>query len=291
MTVLTGLLRAMRPKQWIKNLLVLAVPFAAGTLFHTSVLVACGVAFLSFTMAASSIYLFNDVRDVNADRAHPTKRNRPIASGRVPTKLALIVAVVLMIAALLVPLVLSSSEVSGDLTTVVGLYLLLQLLYVFYLKTQPILDLATVASGYVLRAIAGGIAASIFVSPWFLAVTAAGAMFLVAGKRYSEIVQQGQSGDSRAILKEYSPEYLRVIWSISAGATIVFYALWAFSLDARNSSAQLSVIPLTLALLRYGRDIDAATTEAPENSVMRDPWVVVLGIIFLALFTTHVAIG
>jgi decaprenyl-phosphate phosphoribosyltransferase len=288
--VATGLLRAVRPKQWIKNLLVLAVPFAAGTLFHANVLVACGVAFLSFTMAASGIYLINDVRDVAADRAHPVKQHRPIASGQVPTKVALAVAFVLMVSALLIPLVLASTEVSNDLASVVGLYLLLQLLYVFYLKTQPILDLATVASGYVLRAVAGGVAASIFVSPWFLSVTAAGAMFLVAGKRYSEIVQQGQGGESRAILKEYSPEYLRVIWSISAGATIVFYALWAFSLDARNSSAQLSVIPLTLALLRYGRDIDSATTEAPENSVMRDPWVIALGVIFLILFTTHVAI-
>jgi decaprenyl-phosphate phosphoribosyltransferase len=289
--LLTGLLKAMRPKQWIKNLLVLAVPFAAGTLFDRTVIVACGVAFLSFTMAASAIYLINDVRDVEADRQHPTKAQRPIASGRVPKPVALAAAALLIIGSLLVPFTLASGEVSGDLLNVVAAYLVLQLLYVFYLKTQPVLDLATVASGYVLRAVAGGIAASIFVSPWFLAVTAAGAMFLVSGKRYSEIVQQGQSGNSRQILREYSPEYLRSLWSISAGATIVFYALWAFSIGKHNASAQLSVIPLTLALLRYGRDIDSASTEAPENAVMRDPWVIVLGIVFIGLFTTHVAIG
>jgi len=291
MTVLTGLLRAMRPRQWVKNLLVLAVPFAAGTLFHSTVLIACAVAFASFTMAASAIYLLNDVRDVDADRQHPTKQHRPIASGQVPVPVALGAAVLLVAGALLIPLALSSSEVSGDLVIVVLIYLVIQLLYVFYLKTQPVLDLATVASGYVLRAIAGGIAASIYVSPWFLAVTAAGALFLVAGKRYSEIVQLGNSGESRAILREYSPEYLRSVWSVSAGATVVFYSIWAFSLGKHNVPAQLSVIPLTLALMRYGRDIDAASAEAPEHAIVRDPWVIALGIIFIALFAVHVVTG
>ncbi len=291
MRLLRGLLQAMRPRQWVKNLLVLAVPLAGGTLFHPTVLVACLVAFVAFTMAASAIYLLNDVRDAAADRQHPTKSSRPIADGTVSPKVALGVAAILAIGSLAMPVVLPSADISTDLSAVIGLYLALQLLYVYYLKTQPVLDLATVASGYVLRAVAGGIAASLLVSPWFLSVTAAGALFLVAGKRYSEIVQQGSSGSSRAILREYSPEYLRSVWSGAAVATVIFYALWAFSLSGHKATAQLSIIPLTLALMRYGRDIDAASTEAPEHAILSDPWVIGLGVIFAGLFVIHVVIG
>jgi decaprenyl-phosphate phosphoribosyltransferase len=291
--MLMALVRAMRPRQWVKNLLVLAVPAAGGTLFHAHVLIACGVAFVSFTFAASSIYLLNDLRDVEGDRAHPTKRNRPIASGQVSEGLARTVAIVLIVLALLVPFTLWSSEVTGDLCAVVAAYIALNIAYVWYLKHQPVLDLATVASGYVLRAVAGGIAASMYVSPWFLAVTGAGALFIVAGKRYSEIVQQGSSGASRAILREYSPEYLRSVWSMSAGATIIFYAIWAFSFvdGTHHTSAELSIVPLTLALLRYMRDIDAASAEAPEHALLRDPWLIAFGIAFALLFASHVALG
>lgn len=290
MRMVTGLLRAMRPKQWIKNLLVLAVPFAAGQLWQVHVLTACAVAFVSFTLAASSIYLLNDVRDIKADQAHPKKRLRPIASGQVNRPVALVVAMVFMLGSLLLPLILHSSDISTDLVAIVGTYLVLQVLYVYWLKNEPVLDLATVASGYVLRAVAGGVAASIFVSPWFLSVTGAGALFMVAGKRYSEIVRQGGEGQSRAILREYSPEYLRVVWSVAGGVTIVFYALWAFTV-AGTGSAKLSIIPITLALMRYGRDIDSASAETPESAIWRDPWLIALGIVFLVLFAAHVEIG
>lgn len=291
MQVAMGLLRAMRPKQWIKNFLVIAVPYAAGTLFHRSVLAACAIAFIAFTCAASSIYLLNDVRDIKADQQHPDKQHRPLASGQVPRVVAIVAASILAVVGLFLPFVLKSGEVSGDLVAVIGTYLVLQILYVYYLKNQPVLDIATVASGYVLRAVAGGVAASIFVSPWFLAVTGSGAVFMVAGKRYSELVTHGQSGNSRPILREYSPEYLRSVWSVAAGVTIVFYALWAFSFSGHSASAQLSIIPLTLALMRYGRDIDSASAEAPETAVFSDPWLIGLGIAFIVLFSFHLGVG
>ncbi|MDQ2788510.1 MAG: decaprenyl-phosphate phosphoribosyltransferase, partial [Actinomycetota bacterium] len=181
-TPLLGLIRTMRPRQWVKNVLVLAAPFAGGTILHLPVLVAVGIAFIAFSLAASGVYLVNDVQDVEADRAHPTKRNRPIAAGVVPPRLALGVAAALFAAAIGVSFVAST-----DLVLVTVVYIAVQLSYCFWLKHQPVVDISIVASGFLLRAIAGGAAAGIVLSQWFLLTTAFGSLFMVAGKRYAEI--------------------------------------------------------------------------------------------------------
>src|SRR6185312_17304170 len=154
--VARGVLRTMRPKQWVKNVLVLAAPFAGGVLFSGGMALELAVAFVAFSLAASGIYLVNDANDVAADRAHPTKRRRPIAAGIVPVKLAFAVAVVLLAAAIAISLLASL-----QLTVVVGVYVAVQLAYCFWLKHQPVLDICIVASGFLLRAVAGGAATGI----------------------------------------------------------------------------------------------------------------------------------
>ncbi len=281
-----GLIASMRPRQWIKNLLVVAVPLAAGQLLEPAVFVRTLMAFVAMCAASASVYLANDILDREADRNHPDKRNRPIASGRVSVGAATAVAVALAVAAVVGPALLGST----DLPLLILAYLVLQAVYITWAKHQPVLDLASVAAGFVLRAVAGGVASNISISTWFLTVTAASAMFVVAGKRYSELVTHGHESGTRQGLKEYSEGYLRFVWGVSVGIAVVFYGLWAAELGNGGSAmwARLSVIPFVLLLLRYARDIDAGAAEAPEDIVWGDRVLQALGVIWAAMFVLQV---
>jgi decaprenyl-phosphate phosphoribosyltransferase len=273
--VLPGLVRTMRPRQWVKNVLVLAAPFAGGTIFHLSVLTAVGIAFVAFSLAASGVYLVNDVQDVEVDRAHPTKRTRPIAAGIVPPRLALAVAVVLFLSAIGV-----SFLASTDLVIVTVVYIAVQLSYCLWLKHQPVVDIAIVASGFLLRAIAGGAAAEIVLSQWFLLTAAFGSLFMVAGKRYAEIRLAERTGARiRKSLDRYTASYLRFVWTLSATVVIMTYGLWAFQLGQANHSRWpvISLVPFVVAVLRYAVDVDGGNGGEPEEIALGDRVLQVLG--------------
>ena len=281
-SVLAGLIRAVRPRQWVKNVLVLAAPFAANRMFEHAVLIDTGVSFTAFCLAASAIYLINDAIDAPADRAHPTKRTRPIAAGIVPVAVAYTAAVVLFFAAVGVALF-----AGWPLVLVIAVYVAAQLGYCFGLKHQPVIDLCIVASGFLLRAIAGGAAAGIPLSQWFLLVTAFGSLFMVAGKRYAEIMLFERTGAKiRSSLTKYSASYLRFVWATSAAIMITTYALWAFEIRQRTGTnsvwAVISIVPIVVAVLRYAVDIDGGNAGEPEDIALRDR---VLQILCLALLT------
>jgi decaprenyl-phosphate phosphoribosyltransferase len=272
---LAGLVRTMRPRQWVKNVLVLAAPFAGGTIFQLHMLTAVGIAFVAFSLAASGVYLVNDVQDVEADRAHPTKRHRPIAAGVVPPRLALVVAVALFVAAIGVSLLAST-----DLVVVTSVYVVVQLAYCGWLKHQPVVDISIVASGFLLRAIAGGAAAGIALSQWFLLTTAFGSLFMVAGKRYAEIRLAERTGAKiRKSLDRYTASYLRFVWTLSATGVIMTYGLWAFQLSQANHSRWpvISLVPFVVAVLRYAVDVDGGNGGEPEEIALGDRVLQVLG--------------
>ena len=263
------LLRATRPRQWAKSLLVFAAPLLSGRFTEGDVLVDAAVAFVAFTLAAAGIYLVNDVRDVESDRAHPTKRRRPVAAGTLSATTAAWAGGVLGVAALLV-----ASAAGFDLVVVIAIYLALSLLYCLLLKDEPVVDIAIIASGFLLRAIAGGAAAGIELSQWFLLAASFGSLFMAAGKRYAEILLVAQGGPAlRASLASYSPSYLRFVWTVSAGLLIMTYGLWAFELGedvGGNSWYVASMAPFVLAVLRYALDVDRGTAEEPEELALRD---------------------
>jgi decaprenyl-phosphate phosphoribosyltransferase len=273
-------LRAMRPRQWLKNILVFAAPFTAGELFESDVLVATLAAFVSFCLVSSSVYLVNDAHDVEEDRRHPHKRHRPIALGTLPVRTAWILAIGLLAAGLAIGFV--THVMLGATLTV---YVLVQAGYSAGLKHQPVLDLAVVASGFLLRAIAGGVAADIELSQWFLLVSSFGSLFMVAGKRYSEIHSLGSSAGTRRSLEYYSESYLRFVWSLAAAVTITAYSLWAFDAGADDSYgwAAISIAPFVLGLLQYAVDIDRGAAGAPEDIVLGDRVLQFLGIAWLVL--------
>ncbi|MBV9163946.1 MAG: decaprenyl-phosphate phosphoribosyltransferase [Pseudonocardiales bacterium] len=274
-TALVGLVRTMRPRQWVKNVLVLAAPFAGGTIFQLPVLAAVGIAFVVFSLAASGVYLVNDVQDVEADRAHPTKRHRPIAAGMVPPRLALAVAVILFAAAIGL-----SFLASTDLVLVTSVYIAVQLAYCWWLKHQPVVDISIVASGFLLRAIAGGAAAEIALSQWFLLTTAFGSLFMVAGKRYAEIRLAERTGAKiRKSLDRYTASYLRFVWTLSATGVIMTYGLWAVQLSQTHHSRwpAISLVPFVVAVLRYAVDVDGGNGGEPEEIALGDRVLQVLG--------------
>jgi decaprenyl-phosphate phosphoribosyltransferase len=281
----SGIVRALRPRQWVKNLLVLAAPlFALGGDVHydyRDVAIKVGIAFVAFSLAASSIYLINDARDVEADREHPTKRFRPIAAGVVPESLAYALAVVLGVASLVI-----SWLTTPNLALVMGIYIVVQLAYCFGLKHQAVLDICIVSSGFLIRAIAGGVAAGIPLSQWFLLVMAFGSLFMAAGKRYAELQLAERTGAKiRKSLESYTTTYLRFVWTLSATAVVVCYGLWAFERDRITDGSwfAVSMIPFTIAILRYAVDVDGGMAGEPEEIALRDR---VLQLLAVALIGT-----
>ncbi|MFV0406422.1 MAG: decaprenyl-phosphate phosphoribosyltransferase [Propioniciclava sp.] len=284
---LPAVVRAMRPRQWVKNALVFTAPLAAGLILDVQVIGQTVLAFVAFSLVSASIYLINDSRDVEADRLHPTKRLRPIAAGELSIRTALILAAITLIASLAV-----GWFTAPALAATLAVYWVAQVAYSLFWKNEPIIDLAMVALGFLLRAIAGGVASSIPLSPWFLLVASFGSLFMVAGKRYSELVQLGSNSGTRASLARYTPGYLRFVWAMACGAVVMSYALWAvdqvarpgasplLSLDAATWNA-ISIAPFTLAVLRYAYVIDAGQAGEPEEVVLGDRVLQLLGLVWL----------
>ena len=276
-----ALVKALRPKQWAKNVLVIAAPFAAGRLLEPSVAANVAVAFVAFCLASSAVYLLNDVRDAPKDRLHPEKKNRPIASGQVAPTTAVVLAVVALVASLAL-----STLAEPALLWVIVTYLVLQLLYVFGLKNQPVLDLAVIASGFLLRALAGGAATDIAISDWFLLVAGFGSLFVVAGKRYSELVmleaEDAEVGQTRSSLLSYTSTYLRFVWTVAAAVTVMVYGLWVITVPRDSTTATLiSLVPFTLGLLVYALVIDSGKGGEPETAILRNPTLLALGALWV----------
>jgi decaprenyl-phosphate phosphoribosyltransferase len=276
---------ALRPRQWTKNILVFAAPLGAGRLFEPDILLPSIGAFVAFCLISSATYLINDIRDVEADRAHPKKQHRAIASGRLSVGAAVVTAIVLALAAFTL-----SWFIQPALAGVVTAYAVITLLYSLVLKHEPVLELALVAMGFLLRAIAGGAASDLPISQWFLIVAGFGSLFMAAGKRFSELERARREGESttpRRSLAGYTPGYLRFVWAVSAAVTITAYCLWAFDVAATPSSfpwAQWSVVPFVLAILRYAIDIDRGEAEAPEDAALGDRVLLLLGVIWVVMF-------
>lgn len=271
----------MRPRQWVKNILVLAAPVAAGSLFQPAVALNTLWAVIAFCLISASVYLINDVRDVEADRQHPKKRLRPIAAGELGVSPALVLAAVCLIVSLVLGFV-----VAPLLALTVGVYWVLQVGYSLYLKNEPIIDLAMVAAGFLLRAVAGGVASGIELSQWFLLVASFGSLFMVAGKRYSEIIELGPHAGTRASLARYSESYLRFAWVMACTAVIMSYALWAFEQQGSVEWLSIpwhavSIAPFTLALMRYAYVVDRGDAGEPEDVVLKDRVLQVVGIIWV----------
>lgn len=285
MTLLVGIIKACRPKQWVKNVLVFAAPGAAGVYDDGTVIRNALIAFLAFTIAASGTYLINDSLDVEEDRLHPKKKFRPIAAGIVPVKLGWILGITFMVAAPIAGGLLSR----GALAWVVGGYVVMTLVYSSYLKHVPLIEMFIVAAGFLLRAIAGGVATDLPLSQWFLIVASFGSLFLVTGKRYAEVLEFGADAKTtRKVTSAYPIGFLRMMRDVSVAVTLLAYCIFAFEraipVHDKPPWFQLSIAPVALGLLQYSLLLEQGQGGAPEEVVLRNRAIQIYGLIWVALF-------
>ena len=274
--------RSLRPQQWIKNGLVfLPLLFAVGVVWSPGdlaqlpdLLITLGVVFLAFCAVSSGVYLINDLSDRASDRNHPLKRRRPIASGAVAVPVAL-ASVVVLIGGGLAALALS------DLVLLwIGLvYVGINLAYSLGAKNVVLVDVLAVASGYVIRVALGALAIGVVPSPWLYATTAAGALFIVLGRRYAEVrlaggetLPQGAT-PQRPVLSSYSGPFIGQLLTISATAAWLSYTL--YTVEAPNlpeNGAMLLTVPLvTVGLFRYLYLLNTSEdAESPEHLIIKD---------------------
>jgi decaprenyl-phosphate phosphoribosyltransferase len=279
-----ALVAGLRPKQWLKNVLVFAAPGAAGVLSDPGDLALTLVAFVSFCLASSGIYLWNDLTDVDADRLHPVKRNRPIASGRLSIGLARSAGIVLPLAALAV----AAATGRWQTVAIVATYLAIMLGYTFRLKHVAIIDILAVASGFVLRAAGGAVAVDVPMSRWFVLCVMFGSLFIVVGKRYAELQQLGAGAGTRLTLDVYTPGFLRMLLSVSLGGALISYCVWAFETSARTGDRfafyELSIVPMLVALFRYLLVLERGEGSAPEDVFASDRVLQAAGVAWLVVY-------
>ena len=229
--------------------------------------------------------------DAEADRQHPKKRYRPVAAGLISTAQAKVIAVVLIV----LGLAISAPLNGGRLVVVVAAYVVVTVSYTLWLKHEPVLDLGCVAAGFGLRAIAGAYATDVPLSNFFLIVVGAGSLFIVAGKRHAELNELGEaSSGHRQTLGEYSDSFLNYVRAVTSGVAITGYALWAFERAAEVGNVfwfRLSIVPFVLAILRYALTVEQGGGGAPEEVVLRDRMLQLLGVVWLACFAIGVHAG
>jgi len=290
-----ALLKAMRPKQWIKNVLVFAAfvftlndrwrPFTPAM---WSLLLRATAALAIFSLIASSIYLLNDVRDVEKDRQHPTKRFRPIASRALPAPVAVVVALLLMPAGVLV-----AYRLSPAFAGIIGAYLVMQFGYIFFLKELVLLDVFVLALGFVMRAVSGAVVIGVDISPWLYIVTLLGSLFLGLCKRRNELlVMEGRAHEHRRILGHYTPELLDSLISIAASATIMAYSLYTFTSPKlpENHTMMLTVPFVIFGMFRYLYLAHRKNAGgSPEEVFLRDRPLI--GTMFLWIVSTGLILG
>lgn len=263
------LIKLMRPRQWVKNVFVLAPLIFSGEFLHPESIKVSLLAFVLFCIASSATYIVNDLHDIERDRRHPTKsRTRPLAAGKVtiPAALALL--------GVLLTLLVAAGLVMPRVMAVIAAYLALNLAYSFYLKHEPVIDIFTIAIGFVLRVYAGTMALALPLSSWMLVTTLCLALYLAAVKRKQELAQSGIDG--REVLKKYSPVLVDRYAEMSATGALLFYGLFVMSAKPRL----VITVPLVLfGLFRYWyvvEELDGG--ESPTDALLND-WQLLLTVV------------
>ena len=271
-----ALIVSLRPRQWTKNLLLFAGVLFSRQLGDGTLVMRAAAGFLAFSLLSGAVYLLNDVRDVEEDRRHPTRRLRPIASGRLPVRVAWIAIVPLLAA-----VVALSSWLGPGFSSVAAVYLAVNLAYTFYLKQQVLIDVFVIASGFVLRAIAGvelllPVSPGTELSPWLLMCTFFGALFLALGKRGRELSNAGEDARTkRAVLEHYTPEVLEGLLLVAAASSVMSYALytiWPGTVAKFGTERLLWTVPLVAyGIFRYLYLVRGArSSEDPSQVLLTD---------------------
>lgn len=260
------LVKLLRPRQWTKNLIAFAPALFAGRLFDEQVVLHTTMCVVALCFVSGAVYVFNDCLDVEADRKHPTKCKRPLASGQVTVPMAATVGVLALVSSLIIAYVTRPA-----LTLVLFTYLLLQVAYTARLKHRIVLDAFCIAAGFVLRALGGAAAAHVQLSAWFLLCTSLGALFLALEKRRQEFRTLGADAAShRKVLAKYSPELLDRMEATIVPSLLTAYAFYSF--QSQYGQWMMITVPMVLyGILRYQvLSVRETTTGSPEEVLLKD---------------------
>lgn len=287
---LKAVLQTTRPRQWPKNLLVFAAPLAAHSVGRPGGLWYALVAAVAFVAASAAVYLVNDVVDAERDRGHPYKRFRPIAAGRLPAAHAVVLAVIFVLAAL------GTGFAIGEplLSATIGAYLIISFSYSAGLKHVPVIELACVASGFVLRVVGGAAATHVPPSGWFLLVCSLGALMVAIAKRYTELTVLGTDAVlHRPAMRGYAARSLRLAQRAVSVIMVMSYLLWAAGEPDTPMRAWhlASSAALAAALTRFDRLTTRATSKPVEDLIARDPLMVCFELSWLVLFAAGLYVG
>lgn len=270
-------LKLMRPKHYIKNFLIFLPLLFSGKLLNLSnILITLG-GVICFSLMASSIYIINDIKDKDKDRKHKTKCNRPIASGKISVKNAIIFMFVLLILVTVLVIVMNLSILSIGF---LALYFILNLAYSLGLKNIPLIDIIILVSGFVIRVLFGASILSITVSNWLYLTVIAISFYLGLGKRRNEIMKTGSN--TRKVLKYYTKEFLDKNMYMFLSMTIIFYSLWTTDVDIVSKSNNLLIwtVPLVIVIcMRYSMNIEGESDGDPVEVIMHDK--VIISLVFL----------
>lgn len=268
-----GYLKLLRPHQWLKNLILFFPPFLGGVLLDPAMLKRGVLPFAIFCLASSSTYIFNDIRDCEKDRLHPRKKSRPIASGAIPVKSAMIIGGVLLLSSLLLSL-----QLSLVFFTWLATYLFLSFAYSVYLKDLPVFDIFCISSGFVIRLMAGGEAFGVVVSDWLFLSVLLLALFLSAGKRLGEKGELGaESGAHRRSLSAYPEDVLDGFMYMTGSAVLVTYTMYVISMHKL-----IFTVPLCcFGLFRYVMLVKSGKSGDPTDSLTKDPVLFMVGLVWV----------
>lgn len=283
MRLLALLAEACRVKHWIKNLLILFPAFFVNQIFSHEVLMRMLPALISFSLVASAVYLINDIRDVENDRRHPVKCNRPIASGAVSIRVAWVVAVFLVLTGIALTRFASSPKLAG---VVLVMYLLANVGYSLGLKNKAIVDVFILASGFVFRIFYGGFYFSIPISSWLFLCVFSAALYFALGKRKNECKKYKSGGSTRPVLSAYSIGFLSAHYYLCCALTVIFYCLWTITRTDQASIGKLALsIPfMVFILFRYNLIVESADSDAdPVPTFLHDKWLVFASAMFLLI--------
>ncbi len=268
-------IKLMRPKHYIKNLLVFLPLIFSGLLTNQAYLIQTIIGYIAFCLTASTIYIMNDIRDKEKDKKHTKKKNRPIASGRVPVKNAIILIVVLLIA---VTLILYFSKINMTAIIFLVTYFVINIGYSFGLKNVPLVDIAIIVAGFVIRVLYGGAINNIETSNWLYLTIITLSFYLALGKRRNEISKEGKK--ARKVLKYYTQEFLDKNMYMFLSMAIVFYSLWATSTEMviKSHNRLIITIPIIMLLcMRYSMNIEDNSDGDPTEVIIKDKVILGLG--------------
>lgn len=266
-------LKLIRVKHWIKNILIFLPLICSGLINYNNVL-DCIIGFFAFCFASSFVYVINDIKDIEKDKLHPNKKNRPLASGKIKKSTAIYIAVLMLIISISINTLINNNIFNISFYILLS-YIIINIFYSFGLKNFAIIDIILLASGFILRVYYGAAIIHVEVSDWLFLTILSGSLFLGLGKRKKELIN---SEKSRKVLQEYNEAFLDKFQYVTLGLLLVFYSLWVIEQDIKYLSFTIPLI--IIIFMRYCLIIEKSDEGDPTTILYQDKFLMILSLIF-----------